>query len=159
MNDQIFNEIKNDIDNTEIIATKLNIDEINANNGLNGLKLAGFTVNETSLYNQKPSVTSNDVGCYIGTDGIAYSGTERHFKVNSSGDVVSDAIYSSDGVQLLCHNTSFTSNPNGNVVLAYGNVNETNLYGNEIRLIDDIDFDKPLALESLATTFVPVEEE
>ena len=134
-----IDEIKNDIDNGNIVANSLNIDKINANNGLNGLKLAGFTVNETSLYNQKPSVTSNDVGCYIGTDGIAYSGTERHFKVNSSGDVVSDAIYSSDGVQLLCHNTSYTSNPNGNVVLAYGNANETNIYGNIIRLIPSPD--------------------
>ena len=143
-------ELKNTIDNKEIIATKLNIDEINANNGLTGLKLAGFTVTDTSLYNQKESLASNDVGCYIGTDGIAYSGTERHFKVNSSGDVVSDAIYSSDGVQLLCHNTSFTSNPNGNVVLAYGNANETNLYGNEIRLIpspDETDYDYRILIQ------------
>ena len=135
---------KNTIQTMEITANKLNIDEINANNGLTGLKLAGFTVTDTSLYNQKESLASNDVGCYIGTDGIAYSGTERHFKVNSSGDVVSDAIYSSDGVQLLCHNTSFTSNPNGNVVLAYGNANETNIYGNIIRLIpspDETDYD------------------
>ena len=145
-----IDEIKNDIDNTEIIATKLNIDEINANNGLTGLKLAGFTVTDTSLYNQKESLASNDVGCYIGTDGIAYSGTERHFKVNSSGDVVSDAIYSSDGVQLLCHNTSFTSNPNGNVVLAYGNANETNIYGNEIRIIpspDETDYDYRILIQ------------
>ena len=135
---------QNTIQTMEITANKLNIDEINANNGLTGLKLAGFTVTDTSLYNLKESLASNDVGCYIGTDGIAYSGTERHFKVNSSGDVVSDAIYSSDGVQLLCHNTSYTSNPNGNVVLAYGNANETNIYGNIIRLIpspDETDYD------------------
>ena len=141
---------QNTIQTMEITANKLNIDEINANNGLTGLKLAGFTVTDTSLYNQKESLASNDVGCYIGTDGIAYSGTERHFKVNSSGDVVSDAIYSSDGVQLLCHNTSFTSNPNGNVVLAYGNANETNLYGNEIRLIpspDETDYDYRILIQ------------
>ena len=135
---------QNTIQTMEITANKLNIDEINANNGLTGLKLAGFTVTDTSLYNLKESLASNDIGCYIGTDGIAYSGSERHFKVNSSGDVVSDAIYSSDGVQLLCHNTSYTSNPNGNVVLAYGNANETNIYGNIIRLVpspDETDYD------------------
>ena len=145
-----IDELKDDIDNGNIMANSLNIDVINANNGLNGLKLAGFTVNETSLYNQKSSVASNDVGCYIGTDGIAYSGDERHFKVNSNGDVVSDAIYSSDGVQLLCHNTSYTSNPNGNVVLAFGNENETNLYGSEIRLIpspDETDYDYRIVLK------------
>lgn len=63
---------QNTIQTMEITASKLNIDKINAN-GLDGLQIAGFTIADNYLYNNKQSLTSTSDGVYIGLDGMSYS--------------------------------------------------------------------------------------
>ena len=49
-------------------------------------KIGGFTINSSSIYNNKDSIDSENNGVYIGTNGISL-GTGSTFKVTSSGSL------------------------------------------------------------------------
>ena len=100
--------------------------------------IGNFYIDSTKLSNPSTKDLNNgEEGCCISKKGIEYRGSQYTFKIDSSGNCYSDRLISNDNLIMIAHNSISADCSNGNLVIGYGNENQTNIYGTRINFLCD----------------------